>query len=52
MLHLIRVTQQRGTTVPALIKFVRLIPKSHHDTVKQEAAEEPHEAYKWITQAD
>lgn len=25
--------------MPALIKFVQLIPKSHHDTVKQEAAE-------------
>lgn len=45
MLQLIRVTQQRGTTVPALIKFVQLIPKSHHDTVKQEAAEEPPREY-------
>lgn len=26
--------------MPALIKFVQLITKSHHDTVKQEAAEE------------
>lgn len=27
--------------MPALIRFVQLIPKSHHVTVKQEAAEEP-----------
>lgn len=51
--HLMRVTQQRGTAMPALIKFVQLIPKSHHDTVKQEAAEEPHREYnqlllKWV----
>lgn len=25
--------------MPALIKFVQLITRSHHDTVKQEAAE-------------
>lgn len=31
--------------MPALIKFVQLIPKSHHDTVKQEAAEEPYGEY-------
>lgn len=37
--------QRRGTTVPALIKFVQLIPKSPYDTEKQEAAEEPHGEY-------
>lgn len=40
-LHLIRVAPQRRTTLWALIKFVQQIPKSHHDTVKEEAAEEP-----------
>lgn len=41
MLALISITQPRGTTGQALIKFVQLIPKRHHDTVKQQAAEEP-----------
>lgn len=27
--------------MPALIRFVQLTPKSHHVTVRQEAAEEP-----------
>lgn len=37
----------------ALIKFVQLIPNSHHDTTKEEAAEEPYREYnqslhKWV----
>lgn len=37
-LHLIGTEQQRGTIIPALIKFAQLIPKRHHDTVRQNEA--------------